>query len=203
MKYRMETELKLKFSSRWGVLQNSSFVGQEDIVVNKIPKIIYDQGKLSHVLEYYIPSSSLKGSLRAAAQRISKSECTSLNNRCKDQICLICRIFGGGGASYRPSKLQFMSIYLTQKDITLARSSQVVLDRSTKSVRKGGLFFSQYLPPMEVTTQLRAVHLSEEERDFLLAALKLWGDMGIGRKHRSFKIKNLDDFEFKPMEATL
>jgi len=96
----------------------------------------------------FIPASTLKGILRAEAERIARSEnqnvCFSNNMKaCKEDHCIICQIFGG----------QNLATHVLLKDCfpleetSVKLKPSVAIDRKTAKAKTGAVFFFYTLQP--------------------------------------------------------
>lgn len=144
----------------------------------------------------YIPGSSLKGRVRAEAERIArqkgmevckppdvKNMCGSLKKSI-DEFCICCRIFGtaaaAGGISVA-SKVKFRDAYPLEKVETLLERTGIAIDRETGAVAKGALYTIQAVPAgTKFGLEIVAENLSDEELRLLKAALKSVEDSALG-----------------------
>lgn len=141
----------------------------------------------------YIPGSSLKGRVRAEAERIAREEgmevcrppdvktmCGSLKSDVKD-FCICCRIFGTAGNISVSSKIKFRDAYPVEKVETLLERTGIAIDREKGTVSRGALYTIQAVPAnTKFGLEIVAENLSDEELKLLLAALKSVEDSALG-----------------------
>ncbi len=103
-----------------------------------------------------IPGSSLKGALRSFAEKIARTSgykvCDPFSKKDKEWEekngpCIICQIFGGGGA--RKNRLASHIIFFDAlpKDFKIGYITRVGIDRFRGGARSGALFRTEYVEP--------------------------------------------------------
>ena len=142
----------------------------------------------------YIPGSSLKGRVRAEAERIARDKgmevcsppnpdnmCGSLKTRVED-LCICCRIFGTAGKRISlASKVKFRDAYPTERLETLLERTGIAIDREKGAVSRGALYTIQAAPAgTKFTLEVVAENLADDELKLLLAALKSVEDSALG-----------------------
>lgn len=141
----------------------------------------------------YIPGSSLKGRVRAEAERIARQKgievckppdvkemCGSKKRNIKD-FCICCRIFGTAGTISVASKVKFRDAYPLDKVETLLERTGTAIDRETGTVHRGALYKIQAVPAgTKFGLEIVAENLSDEELKLLRAALKSVEDSALG-----------------------
>ncbi len=141
----------------------------------------------------YIPGSSLKGRVRAEAERIARKEglpvctppevknmCGSLKGRVED-FCICCKIFGTAGNISLASKVKFRDAYPTEKLETLLERTGIAIDREKGTVSKGALYTIQAVPAgTKFSLEVVAENLADDELKLLLAAFKSVEDSALG-----------------------
>ena len=143
----------------------------------------------------YIPGSSLKGRVRAEAERIARERglevCNPPNTRnmCgtikKDsspqEFCICCRIFGTAGDVSVASKVKFRDAYPQGKVESLLERTGIAIDRKTGAVARRALYTIEAVPAgVKFNLEIVADNLSEDELKLLLAALKSVEDSALG-----------------------
>jgi len=144
----------------------------------------------------YVPGSSLKGKIRAEAERIARTlgytictppdvadMCGSKATR-EEDLCIMCKIFGTasvkGGIS-RASKVKFRDAYPSSSIEAMITRTGIALDRETGSVRPGALYTVEGVPKGTVfELEIVAENLTDEEKKLLKAALKSVEDSSLG-----------------------
>ncbi len=141
----------------------------------------------------YIPGSSLKGRIRAEAERIARQQgmnvckppevdnmCGSLKGDPKD-FCICCRIFGTAGKLSVASKVKFRDAYPLSKVETLMERTGIAIDREKGTVVKGALYTIQAVPAgVKFGLEIVCENMSEDELRLLKAALKSVEDSALG-----------------------
>ena len=141
----------------------------------------------------YIPGSSLKGRVRAEAERIAKKKglpvcnppnvkdmCGSTKGKIED-FCICCKIFGTAGDISLASKVKFRDSYPKDKVDRLLERTGIAIDRSTATVKKGALYTVQAVPAGTIFNfEVVGENLTDEELRLLLAALKSVQDSALG-----------------------
>ncbi len=141
----------------------------------------------------YIPGSSLKGRVRAEAERIAREEgltvckppdvrnmCGSLKDNIED-FCICCRIFGTAGNISIASKVKFRDAYPAEKIGTLLERTGIAIDREKGTVSKHALYTIQAVPAgTKFSLEIVAENLADDELKLLLAALKSVEDSALG-----------------------
>ncbi len=141
----------------------------------------------------YIPGSSLKGRVRAEAERIAREEgltvckppdvknmCGSRKDNTKD-FCICCRIFGTAGNISIASKVKFRDAYPTEKIGTLLERTCIAIDREKGTVSEHALYTIQAVPAgTKFSLEIVAENLADDELKLLLAALKSVEDSALG-----------------------
>lgn len=141
----------------------------------------------------YIPGSSLKGRVRAEAERIAREEkmavcnppnvenmCGSLKGSVED-FCIACRIFGTAGEISVASKVKFRDAYPIQKVEELLERTGIAIDRAKGTVAKGAIYTIEAVPAGTIFNfEIVAENLTDEELKLLLAALKSVEDSALG-----------------------
>lgn len=141
----------------------------------------------------YIPGSSLKGRVRAEAERIARQKgmevcrppdvrkmCGSTKGDV-NKFCICCRIFGTAGDISVASKVKFRDAYPLEQVKTLLRRTGIAIDRETGAVAKGALYTIQAVPAgTKFGLEIVAENLSDEELRLLKAALKSVEDSALG-----------------------
>lgn len=141
----------------------------------------------------YIPGSSLKGRVRAEAERIAREKgmevCTppDVKNMCGsrksnvDEFCICCKIFGTAGKISVASKVKFRDAFPLGTVETLLERTGTAIDRKKGSVYRGALYTVQAVPVgTRFGLEIVAENLSDEELRLLLAALKSVEDSALG-----------------------
>jgi CRISPR-associated RAMP protein (TIGR02581 family) len=168
--------------------------GKKDIEIGDIDTpIIVDTSD-----QPYIPGSSLKGKVRAEAERIARQNnepipvCNppNINNMCgtlkktPENFCICCKIFGTAARSDGTSvasKVRFRDSYPLTKVETLLTRTGTALDRSTTSVSSGSLYTTEAVPAgTRFGLEIVGENLSERELNLVRAALKSVRDSGLG-----------------------
>lgn len=144
----------------------------------------------------YIPGSSLKGRVRAEAERIARKEgmnvckppevrnmCGSIKSKV-DDFCICCKIFGTagerGGISVA-SKVRFRDMFPLEKVEVLLERTSTAIDREKGSVSKKALYTIQAVPAgTKFNLEIVAENLADDELKLLLAALKSVEDSALG-----------------------
>lgn len=141
----------------------------------------------------YIPGSSLKGRVRAEAERIARQKglpvckppevdhmCGSRKSSIND-FCICCRIFGTAGKISLASKVKFRDAYPIGKVEQLLERTGIAIDRETGTVSRGALYTIQAVPAgTRFNLEIVAENMSEEELKLLKAALKSVEDSALG-----------------------
>ncbi|MGB9672028.1 MAG: type III CRISPR-associated RAMP protein Csx7 [Candidatus Norongarragalinales archaeon] len=141
----------------------------------------------------YIPGSSLKGRVRAEAERIArqngldvckppdvKSMCGSTKKRI-DDFCICCKIFGSAGDISLASKVKFRDAYPTTKVETFLERTGIAIDREKGTVARGALYTIQAVPAgTKFNLEIVAENMSEDELNLLKAALRSVQDSALG-----------------------
>lgn len=141
----------------------------------------------------YIPGSSLKGRVRAEAERIArekgievcsppdvKNMCGSLKSNV-DDFCICCKIFGTAGNISVASKVKFRDAYPTERLETLLERTGIAIDREKGTVSRGALYTIQAAPAgTKFAFEVVAENLADDELRLLLAALKSVEDSALG-----------------------
>jgi len=141
----------------------------------------------------YVPGSSLKGKVRAEAERIAKSlgydVCTppKVEDMCgskvrsEEDLCIVCKIFGTAGKYIsRASKVRFRDAYPEGEVKTLTRVG-IAMDRERGSVSPGALYTVEGVPKgTRFRFEVVAENLTEEELKLFKAALKSVADSWLG-----------------------
>lgn len=144
----------------------------------------------------YIPGSSLKGRVRAEAERIARQKGMEVCNppdvkqMCGSKstvkgdinaLCICCRIFGTAGNVSVASKVKFRDAYPLDKVETLLERTGIAIDRETGTVAKGALYTVQAVPAgTKFGLEVVAENLSKDELKLLKAALKSVEDSALG-----------------------
>lgn len=141
----------------------------------------------------YIPGSSLKGRVRAEAERIARQNgayvCKppDVRNMCGtlrrniDDFCICCRMFGTAGDVSLASKIKFRDAYPISKVETLLERTGIAIDREKGVVVIGALYTIQGVPAgTKFTLEIVAENVSDEELKLLKAALKSVEDSALG-----------------------
>ena len=142
----------------------------------------------------YVPGSSIKGRVRAEAERIARSmgyevcEAPNPDNMCgskvdsEERLCIICKIFGTAGKKFaRASKVKFRDAFpLGEVEREEVRTG-VSLDRETGAVYKGMLYTVEAVPAgTRFGLEVVADNLTDEELRILNAAFKSVEDTCLG-----------------------
>ena len=141
----------------------------------------------------YIPGSSLKGRVRAEAEKIARkmgmdvceppdvnSMCGSKKGRVED-FCICCRIFGTAGKISLASKVKFRDAYPLERVESLLERTGIAIDRKTGAVAKGALYTIEAVPAgTQFGLEIVAENLSDEELKLLKAALRSVEDSALG-----------------------
>jgi len=141
----------------------------------------------------YIPGSSLKGRVRAEAERIARKEgmnpckppdvrnmCGSIKSKV-DDFCICCKIFGSAGDISLASKVKFRDAYPIGKIEVLLERTGIAIDREKGTVSRGALYTTQAVPAgVKFNLEIVAENLADEELRLLLAALKSVEDSALG-----------------------
>jgi len=141
----------------------------------------------------YIPGSSLKGKVRAEAERIArkmgmevceppdvKKMCGSKKDKVED-FCICCRIFGTAGNLSVASKVKFRDAYPLEKVKTLLERTGIAIDRKTGTVAKKALYSVEAVPAgTKFGLEIVAENISDEELALLKAALRSVEDSALG-----------------------
>jgi len=140
----------------------------------------------------YIPGSSLKGRVRAEAERIARQKgmvvCypPKVDNMCGSKgninaLCICCRIFGTAGNVSVASKVKFRDAYPLDTVGALLERTGIAIDRETGTVAKGAFYTIQAVPAgARFGLEIVAENLSEDELKLLKAALKSVEDSALG-----------------------
>jgi CRISPR-associated protein Csm3 len=141
----------------------------------------------------YIPGSSLKGRVRAEAERIARKEGINVckppdvRNMCGstkakvDDFCICCKIFGSAGGISSASKVKFRDAYPVEKIEAMLERTGVAIDREKGTASRGALYTIQAVPAgVKFNLEIVAENLTEEELRLLLAALKSVEDSALG-----------------------
>ncbi len=140
----------------------------------------------------YIPGSSLKGRVRAEAERIARQKmevCTppDVNNMCgsrksdPEDFCICCRIFGTAGRISVASKVKFRDALPIGKVDSLLERTGIAIDRNKGTVARGALYTIQAVPAgTKFALEIVGENLSDEEIRLLKAALKSVEDSSVG-----------------------
>lgn len=141
----------------------------------------------------YIPGSSLKGRVRAEAERIARQNgayvCKppDVRNMCGtlrrniDDFCICCRMFGTAGDVSLASKVKFRDAYPISKVETLLERTGIAIDREKGVAVRGALYIIQGVPAgTKFTLEIVAENVSDEELKLLKAALKSVEDSALG-----------------------
>jgi len=141
----------------------------------------------------YIPGSSLKGRIRAEAERIARQkgmevckppevrEMCGSKKRSINEFCICCRIFGTAGNISVASKLRFRDAYPLEKVEALLKRTGTAINRETGAVTKGMLYTIQAVPAgTKFGLEIIGENLSDEELRLLKAALKSVEDSALG-----------------------
>ena len=141
----------------------------------------------------YIPGSSLKGRVRAEAERIARSKgmevCTPPNvkqmcgslKRSPEEFCIACRIFGTAGTISVASKVKFRDAYPIEKVEEYLERTGIAIDCAKGTVSGGALYTIEAVPAGKTfSLEIVAENLSPEELSLLKAALKSMEDSAIG-----------------------
>lgn len=141
----------------------------------------------------YIPGSSLKGRVRAEAERIARQKgvfvCKppSVNEMCGslkrniDDFCICCRIFGTAGDVSVASKVKFRDAYPLGKVETLLERAGIAIDRDKGTVARGALYTVQAVPAgVQFGLEIVCENMTGEELRLLKAALKSVEDSALG-----------------------
>ncbi|MEM3736874.1 MAG: CRISPR-associated RAMP protein Csx7 [Candidatus Bathyarchaeia archaeon] len=141
----------------------------------------------------YIPGSSLKGRIRAEAEKIARKEgkevcnppdvknmCGTLKKEPKD-FCIACRIFGTAGEVSVASKVKFRDAYPTKKIEKFLTRTGTAIDREKGSVARSALYSIEAVPAGSTfNLEIVAENLTDEELKLLLAAMKSMEDSALG-----------------------
>jgi len=141
----------------------------------------------------YIPGSSLKGRVRAEAERIArqrrmdvcrppdvKTMCGSTKASI-GEFCICCRIFGTAGNISVASKVKFRDAYPLEKVESFIERTGIAIDRETGAVAKRALYTIQAVPAgTKFDLEIIGENLSDEELRLLKAALKSVEDSALG-----------------------
>jgi CRISPR-associated protein Csm3 len=141
----------------------------------------------------YVPGSSLKGRVRAEAERIArekgtevcrppdvKNMCGSLKSKIAD-FCVCCRVFGTAGSISVASKVRFRDAYPTGKVEALLERTGIAIDREKGTVSRGALYTIQAVPAgTTFGFEVVAENLADDELKLLLAALRSVEDSALG-----------------------
>jgi len=141
----------------------------------------------------YVPGSSLKGRVRAEAERIARERgmevckppdvrdmCGSKKNSV-DDFCVCCRIFGTAGNISVASKVKFRDAYPLERVETLLERTGIAIDREKGTVARGALYTIQAVPAgTKFGLEIVAENLSDEELRLLKAALRSVEDSALG-----------------------
>jgi len=141
----------------------------------------------------YIPGSSLKGRVRAEAERIArekgmevckppdvKTMCGSQKSSVSE-FCICCRIFGTAGNISVASKVRFRDAYPLERVEALLERTGIAIDREKATVAKGALYTIQAVPAgTKFGLEIVAENLSDEELRLLKAALRSVEDSALG-----------------------
>jgi CRISPR-associated protein Csm3 len=144
--------------------------------------------------EPYIPGSSLKGRVRAEAERIARKlgmqvcnppavreMCGSIKNRPED-ICTVCKIFGTAGERLAvASKVKFRDAVAVEKVERTEIRAGIAIDRSVGAVQRGALYTVEAVPAgSKFRFEMVAENLTDDELALLLAALASVQDSALG-----------------------
>lgn len=141
----------------------------------------------------YIPGSSLKGRVRAEAERIARQRglevckppdvkmmCGSLKKNMSN-FCICCQIFGTAGVVSVASKVRFRDAYPLGKVETLLERTGIAIDRDKGTVARGALYTVQAVPTgVKFGLEIVCENLSDEELKLLKAALRSVEDSALG-----------------------
>jgi CRISPR-associated protein Csm3 len=141
----------------------------------------------------YVPGSSLKGRVRAEAERIAREKgmdvcrppdvkdmCGTLKSKIED-FCVCCRIFGTAGNISVASKVKFRDAYPTSKVEALLERTGIAIDREKGTVSRGALYTIQAVPAgTKFGFEVVAENLADDELKLLLAALRSVEDSALG-----------------------
>jgi len=146
----------------------------------------------------YIPGSSLKGRIRAEAERIARSVgyevcnppdtdqmCGSLKSR-EEDLCIICQIFGTAGKRIsRASKVRFRDAPLMSDtppgELGMEVRTGIALDRERGSVHRGALYTVEAVPAgSRFRFEMVADNPTDEELRLLMAAIRSVEDTALG-----------------------
>jgi len=143
----------------------------------------------------YVPGSSLKGKVRAEAERIAREKgmpvCSppDVRNMCgttkasqePDKFCICCRIFGTAGEVSVASKVKLRDAYPTKEVGETLKRTGIAMDRSTGSVAPRNLYLIEAVPAgTHFNLEIVAENLTDEELRLLKAALKSVQDSALG-----------------------
>jgi len=142
----------------------------------------------------YIPGSSIKGKVRAEAERIARSMgeevcnppdvknmCGSLKDS-EDKLCVVCKIFGTAGEKIsRASKVKFRDALPLKPVRAEEVRTGIALDRETGTVYRGALYTMEAVPAgTRFRLEMVADNLTEDELRLLMAALRSVEDTALG-----------------------
>jgi CRISPR-associated protein Csm3 len=141
----------------------------------------------------YVPGSSLKGRVRAEAERIArekgmdvcrppdvKNMCGSLKSKIGD-FCICCRVFGTAGGISVASKVKFRDAYPRSGVEALLERTGIAIDRERGAVSKRALYTIQAVPAgTTFGFEVVAENLADDELRLLLAALRSVEDSALG-----------------------
>jgi len=193
MKYDIYGTLKLIFNSPWGIKDNSIGTKLADIEIRQGNMIVIKDQKYIPILKYWIPGSSIKGTLRSIAIKLSSNECNHIDKLVEN--CLVCEIFGN---SNKFGKVRVGSTFLDvgeKSPVTI--QPHIMIDRKRGSIdpENSSLFFEENLCVREIDVPVEFYEISDVEWDFIKKCFELWGEFGLGHKHVPFKIENLDGLQ--------
>ena len=143
----------------------------------------------------YVPGSSIKGRVRAEAERIAREKgievcnppntremCgTKKKNRSPEEFCICCRIFGTAGDVSVASKVKFRDAYPLGKVESVLERTGIAINRETGAVARRALYTIEAVPAgVKFGFEIVADNLSDDELRLLLAALKSVEDSALG-----------------------
>ncbi len=141
----------------------------------------------------YVPGSSLKGRVRAEAERIAREmgmevcnppnvkEMCGTKKKDPEEFCICCRIFGTAGDVSVASKVKFRDAYPLEEVKSILERTGIAIDRKMGAVAKRALYTIEAVPAgTKFGLEIVADNLSDDELRLLFAALKSVEDSALG-----------------------
>ncbi len=203
-RYNIVGKLNLKFDTPWGISDPSVGVSEADIEIRKIGYIDYDNHKFDSIpLKVWISGSTLKGTLRGVAYKFSGENCKYIDSLLLEDNedtsgsncnCVVCRLFGSGK---RKGKIRISAATLP---IDTFIKPHTRINRKKRTVDEKALFFIENNVDAELSIDILAVDLEEDEKQLLEACLNLWGEYGIGINHVPFNVEGINKLTYKEVK---